>query len=54
MTTIVYRGVTYDREEHQKNHLNWWSYVHRATLLLCYRGIKYRPAAACAAWRGQL
>lgn len=45
MTTIVYRGVTYNREEHQKNHLTWWSYVHRATLLLCYRGIKYRPAA---------
>lgn len=44
MTTIVYRGVTYNREEHHKKHLNWWSYVHRATLWLCYRGIKYRPA----------
>jgi hypothetical protein len=44
MTTITYRGVTYDREQHHKNHLAWWSLVHRATLWLCYRGVPYRPA----------
>lgn len=43
MTAITYRGVTYDREEHQAAHLAWWALVHRATLWLTYRGIKYRP-----------
>jgi len=45
MTAITYRGVTYDRETHQANYLKWWAYVHRATLWLVYRGIKYRPAS---------
>ena len=44
MTTVTYRGVTYDREDHQKEHMDWWVYVHRAALWLCYRGIKYRPS----------
>jgi len=43
MTTIVYRGVPYDREEHYKSHLDWWAFVHRATLWLTYRGVEYRP-----------
>jgi len=44
MTTIVYRGATYNREKHYADYLQWWSLVHRATLWLCYRGLKYRPA----------
>jgi len=43
MTTIVYRGATYNREKHHADYLKWWSLVHRATLWLCYRGIEYRP-----------
>lgn len=44
MTTITYRGVQYDREQHHELFKGWWALVHRATLWLCYRGIKYRPA----------
>ena len=45
MTAITYRGVTYDREKHYADFAAWWAFVHRATLNLCYRGVKYRPAA---------
>jgi hypothetical protein len=44
MTTLHWRGVPYVKEEQHARFMNWWNLVHRATLWLTYRGIKYRPA----------
>jgi hypothetical protein len=44
MTKLRYRNIEYDRDAEHKAFQEWWSMVHRPTLWLRYRGIKYRPA----------
>jgi len=43
MTTLVYRGVPYYKEEAAEEFTSWWQWVHRPALWLKYRGQKYRP-----------
>ena len=43
MTRLVYRGIAYSMEEEHRAFSAWWAFVHRPTLWLLYRGIKYRP-----------
>jgi hypothetical protein len=43
MTRLIYRGIAYSMEEEHQAFAAWWAFVHRPTLWLQYRGIKYRP-----------
>lgn len=43
MTTLVYRGVPYYKEEAAQDFTAWWQWVHRPAMWLQYRGQKYRP-----------
>lgn len=43
MTTLVYRGVPYYKEEAAKEFTAWWQWTHRPVMWLKYRGQKYRP-----------
>jgi hypothetical protein len=45
MTVLHWRGVPYCKEDQHSRYMKWWQLVHRATLWLRYRGIKYRPCA---------
>lgn len=53
MTALVYRGVVYDLETEHQAFSKWWRLIHRPTLWLVYRGVKYRPCQADkTAWGG--
>jgi len=46
MTVLQYRGIAYSMEEEHQTFSNWWRFIHRPTLWLAYRGLKYRPCQA--------